>query len=304
MRLKYIFPISLAFATLLTASCDRIENPVVNNESVLDWNLYPDTDTSTYPWPTWTTNTNTSRNVLLEDFTGHTCVNCPSANVIAKNIEDANPDEVIVLSVHASTNNSFQTPEPPELPLDHRTDAGNAYADAMNIGANPLGTVNRKTNGSGNYWYLSTSWQSEVNTELAKTPDFNIQAQYNYYEQTNGLFLHTEVEALNDMSGSYSIVNLLIRDTVIAPQKDQGGVVHHHYDHHSVLTDDINGTWGTPIISGSITSGDKLYNHYSYELPDPVADTTFRVNNLSIISFVCDIDTYEVMQVIKTPLAP
>lgn len=303
MKTSYLIAISILLASMFSVSCDRIENPVVNNESILDWSLYPDADTSTYPWPTWTSNTNATRNVLLEDYTGHTCVNCPAAAVVAKDLEDANGGKVIVMSVHASTTGGFQAPEPPELPLDHTTEAGDEYATAMNIAANPLGTVNRKLDGT-KYWLLTTSWESEVDDELLKSPDFNIQAQYNYYEQTNGLFLHTEVEALNDVSGNYSLINLLVRDSVVAPQKDQGGVVHHHYDHHSVLTDDINGIWGTPIISGGITSGNKIYNHYSYELPDPVSDTTFRVNNISIISFVCDLDNYEVMQVIKTPLVP
>lgn len=293
----------IACMALVSASCTRVKSPVVDHNPTLNWNLYPNADTSSYPWPTWTTNTNTTRKVLLEDFTGHLCISCPSAATIAKNIEDNANGEVIVMSVHASTNSSNQLPELPEFPLDHRTDAGNEYAVALNIPVNPLGTINRKQDGS-QYWYLSPSWQSEVNTELTKSPDFNIQVQYNYYSQTNGLFLHTEVEALNDISGSYSIVNLLIRDTVIAPQKDQGGVVHHHYDHHSVLSGDINGIWGTPIISEAIATGDKIYNHFSYQLPNPTTDSTYNVNNLSIISFVCDIDNYEVMQVIKTPLAP
>lgn len=303
MRTKSIFTLSIISALLFSVSCDRVENPVVNNETALDWNLYPDADTSTYPWPTWTTNANTVRNVLLEDYTGHTCTNCPSAAVIAKNIEDASNGKVIVLSVHASTTGGFQAPELPELPLDHRTEAGDAYATAMNIAGNPLGMVNRK-NSSGTYFIFSSNWQTETNTELAKAPDFNIQAQYNYYESTDGLFLHTEVEALNDLNGNYNLINFLSRDTVIAPQKDQGGVFHHHYDHHSVLSDNINGIWGTPVVNGDITSGDKIYNDYSFQLPDPIADTTYRVNNLSIISVVCDRDNYEILQVIKTPLSP
>ncbi|CAG5077438.1 Omp28-related outer membrane protein [Parvicella tangerina] len=300
---RYLALVVFIILGVLSISCDRIENPVVNNESILNWELYPDADTSTYPWPVWTNNANTVRQVLLEDYTGHTCVNCPSAGAIAKNIEDANGGKVIVMSVHASTTGGFQAPEPPELPLDHTTEAGNEYANAMNITSNPLGTINRKSN-TGVYYYLSPSWQTEVDNELVKSPDFNIQAQYNYYESTNGLFFHTEVEALNNLTGNYSLINLLVRDTVVAPQKDQGGVVHEDYDHHSVLSDDINGTWGTPIISGDISSGEKIYNHYSFELPDPVTDTTYRIKNLSVISFVCDLDDYEVLQVIKTPLGP
>lgn len=303
MRHIYLFYISILSIFIGTLSCDRIENPVVIHESTLNWSLYPDSDTSTYPWPTWTTNTNTQRNVLLEDYTGHTCVNCPSAGTTAKNIEANNTGKVIVISVHASTTSGYQVPYLPDLPLDHRTEAGNEYANTFDVSSNPLGLINRKRNGNI-YTYLSSSWQTEVNNELQKSPDFNIQAQYNYFETTNGLFFHTEVEAINAVSGDFGLINFLIRDTVVAPQEDLGGVLVEDYDHHSMLSANINGIWGTQILTGDLAAGDKLYNNYSYELPDPNVDTTYRVNNISIVSAVFDRDSYEVLQVIKTPLAP
>ncbi len=295
--------IGFAFLTLFVSACDRIENPVIIHDTSLDWTLYPnDTTVSPYPWPTWTANTNTLRNVLLEDYTGHTCINCPSAAVVAKTIEDNNPNRVFVMSVHASTTSGYQVPELPHLPLDHRTEAGNEYAQVFNVFFNPAGTVNRTLTG-GNYYALNSAWTSMTATELSKPLDFNIQLQYNYYPQTNGLFIHTEVEALSDAAADqYTIINCLVRDTVIAPQIIPGGTVEEEYHHHSMLTNNINGTWGTPIFEGGVSSGQKEYNNFTYKLPDPIADTTFRIDNLSIITFISKNDTYEVMQVIKTSL--
>lgn len=303
MRLYYKILASIIFTGLIFGSCDRIENPVVKNNARLNWSLYPNADTTTYPWPVWSQNTNTQRRVLLEDYTGHTCTNCPSAAVIAKNIENSNGGDVIVMSVHASTTGGFQEPELPEFPLDFRTPAGDEYANVMNIAGNPLGMVNRKNN-NGTYIIFSTDWSTECNNELPKSPDFNLQAQYNYFEETNGLFFHTEVEVLNDISGNFNLIHYVIRDTVVAPQKDQGGVVYDEYDHHSVLSDNINGIWGNVIISGDAASGSKSYQNYSYQLPDPTSDTTYKINNISIVSIICNRDNYEVLQVIKTPLAP
>lgn len=282
-------------------SCDRIENPVVNNNPSLNWALYPDADTSTYPWPVWLENTNQTRNVLLEDFTGHTCTNCPSAAVIAKNIEDANAGKVVVLSVHAQTSSGFQLPAPPTFPLDHRTPAGNEYANTLNIVFNPSGMVNR-TITNGNYYLFVSDWNQRVNAELTKAPDFNLQVQYNYFEETRGLFLHIECEILNNVSGDYSIISFLSRDKMIAPQKDVGGVTIYDYEHHAVLSDNINGTWGTPIITGGATSGTKLYNNFSYEMKDATLDSTYNVNNISIITVVSDRNNYEILQVVKTKL--
>ncbi len=298
--MKNILILTLFSAIILNSSCDRIENPVVINNSTLDWSLYPDTDTTNYPWPVWTQNTNTSQFVLLEDYTGHTCTNCPAAAAEAKNIEDANGGKVIVMSVHASTSGGFQAPNLPELPLDHRTSAGDAYATDMNIFFNPAGTVNR-TMENGDYFVYSFDWNTRVNAELSKTPDFNLQAAFNYFPETNGLFLHTETEILSDVSENYNLISFLVRDTMIAPQETVGGTLLDDYHHHNVLTDNIDGTWGTPIITGGSTAGTKIYNNFTYKVP--TLDSTYNINNLSIITVVTNRDSYEIKQVLKTPLA-
>lgn len=298
--MRNIIILCTLLATILNASCDRIEEPVISNNSTLDWSLYPDPDTTTYPWPVWTQNANTNQFVLLEDYTGHTCTNCPAAAATAKSIEDANGGKVIVMSVHASLTGGFQAPSPPELPLDHRTEAGDAYATDMNIPFNPAGTVNRTTDGNGDYFIFDSDWNSRTNIELAKSPDFNIQVAFNYFPQTNGLFLHTETETLNDVTGDYNLISFLVRDTMVAPQEDLGGVFIEEYDHHNVLTDNINGTWGTAIITDGSVSGSKIYNNYTYTVP--ALDSSYAISNLSIITVVKDRNTYQIKQVTKTSL--
>jgi hypothetical protein len=298
--MKNIIILSLLVITIFNSSCDRIENPVIINNTTLDWSLFPDPDTTNYPWPVWVQNTNTSQLVLIEDYTGHTCTNCPAAAVEAKNIEDANGGKVIVMSVHASTTGGFQTPKLPELPLDHRTEAGDIYATEMNISFNPAGMVNRTKSGN-DYFVFSSDWNTRTNTELAKMPEFNLQVAFNYFSETNGLFLHTETEVLSDVTEDYSLISFLVRDTMIAPQEDLGGVFIEEYDHHSVLTDNINGTWGTPIISGGSSTGTKIYNNYTYLVPS--IDSSYNINNLSIITVITNRNTFEIKQVIKTALS-
>jgi hypothetical protein len=293
--------ITILGTVLFLSSCDRVENPLVVRDTSLNWSLYPNSDTTTYPWPTWTANANTTLNVMLEDYTGHTCTNCPAAAVIAKNIEDSKGGKVTVVSVHASTTSGFQLPEPPELPLDHRTEAGTEYATAMGLTFNPAGMVNRNIY-SSNYYTFDSEWSGYVDAELTNSPDFNIQVQFNHYPSTNGLFIHTEVEALNAVSSDYNVIVMLVREHVEAPQKETGGVINEEYEHHNVLSDNINDTWGTPIITGGIGAGEKIYNNYTYQLPDPISDTTYNVNNLSLVTVVSDRNTYQIKQVVKTEL--
>lgn len=300
MNMKNVPFIAVLVFVGILASCDRVENPVVVSASRLNWDLFPDGDSTDYDWPTtpWAQNNNTFQNVLIEDYTGHTCTNCPAAAIIAKDIEDANPGRVFVASVHASTSGGFQEPRLPEFSTDFRTGAGNEYANTLGIIFNPAGTINRVLDGS-NYYHFSNTWDNATTAELSNTPKANLQLQYNYFPSTRGLFIHTETEALEALSGQFNLVIYLVRNTVVAPQEEPGNTVE-EYDHHSVLTDNVNGTWGTTVFDGSAAQGDKVYNDFSYAVPN--GDASFAITNLSLITYICDRSTYEVLQVIKTPL--
>lgn len=304
MAIRKIISISLSLSVFIGLfSCDRIEQPIPTKTGGLDWDLFPNGDSTNYTWPTWTPNSNVQQNVLLEDFTGHTCTNCPAAAVIAKNIEDANPNRVFIASIHAGTASSFQAPELPELPTDFRTEEGNIYVNEIpSFFANPIGTVNRQSNGLGNtLWYLSSAWSNETTSALSNTPKASIQVQMNYYPQTRGLFIHTESEFLTNLSEEHSLVNYLIRKTVIAPQKLANGSVEEEYHHHDVMSGTVNGAWGTNLGS-SFSSGDKIYNDFAMQLPDNNTDSTYNSDNLSIITYIYNKNTYEVIQVTETNL--
>jgi hypothetical protein len=95
--------LSISTIILVGIACDKIDSPVIEKTSVekLIETYYPGKPDDYELNPTFTPNTNTNRNVLLEDYTGHRCNNCPAAATIAKNIEAANPNRVFIMSVHA-----------------------------------------------------------------------------------------------------------------------------------------------------------------------------------------------------------
>src|SRR5690606_17551948 len=97
----------LSFVVILAAltACDKVENiypPSLNTD--LDQSLYPGdwNDYVNNEWPDFSTITaSTQRNVIIEDYTGHNCANCPQAATIAHNLHEANPERVYVASVHS-----------------------------------------------------------------------------------------------------------------------------------------------------------------------------------------------------------
>ena len=149
-----------------------------------------------------------------------------------------------------------------------------------------------------------SQWISGVNDEnnIADSLKINIQIKAFTFSQTNGLYIHTETSVLDNLTGNYHLVLYLIRNDVVSPQKFDQGIIDTNYHHHAILSDNINGTWGTAIINGSALKDSIIYNDFSYQLPDPVIDMTYETGNLSLIGYILNRDNMRVLQVVKKEL--
>lgn len=303
----FLFSGLLIFLSQTTTSCDKVENPVIA-PTELDTNLYPG-NWSDYPWPTFTANSNTDRNVLLEDFTGHKCPNCPAAASVATGIENGNPGRVFVVSVHAAPGDAFQATstqgdgEWPYYAHDFTTEAGDAYvADIPGFLGNPAATINRIiTNEGNNFTHQSSQWGT-ITSDLLTANDLkvNLQQEINYYPSTNGLFVHVEAETMSQLSANVSVVSYFIQKEVDSQQKD-GSQTIYHYHHHNVLADVISPIYGDLIFS-SAAVGEKFQVDFSYAIPEN--DSLNIDSNIRVITYAMNIDTYEIYHVIQSDVIP
>ena len=316
---NYIYILSFIF--ICFSSCDKIEKPIPELPGAIDWNLYPgdSLDYLSYynfndPESNWNTNSNNKRNILLEYYTGHKCPNCPAAAVTGKDLESNTSLGVTMVSIHAVPGNGFQYTFPPDFTTDFTTEAGDIYATEIpGLNANPKGTINRipnSNNPESEIWFSSDEWETNVNQEANQNLLANIQVQTNYFPSTNGLFIHTESEIKSNLVGDYRLIIYLIRKSVIAPQEFPNGIIEYDYDHHNVLSDNINGAWGTPIGSNNLVEESKFYNDFSYEIPSLSTDSTYGIENLSLVTYICKLDkvsdpkSFKIIQVTKTDLEP
>ena len=65
-----------------------------------------------------------------------------------------------------------------------------------------------------------------------------------------------------------------------------------NYQHNHVLRKSLTGSWGQPLSLENYENGDYLINRYSTKV-----DEKWNINNMSIIAFISNTDTYEVLQV-------
>ncbi len=297
-----------ALGVLFFNSCDKVENPYENQASIdLDTTLYPGLwqDYLDNEYPDFPANTNTDINVLLEDYTGHTCNNCPTAATEAHTIYENNPDRIFVASIHVDPGAalSFQEAEASgSYSTDHTNpdaiEYGLTFQNGFNFIGNPQGTVNRKVVDGKMFDFYGT-WQSRA-TDILTTNDlkFNLQSEFNFFESTNGGFLHVEAEKLTTEEIEINTVVYVIQDTLTDWQlmpNNTSNEFYLHRDKHLGSVD--NNPFGIPTFAPDDPDGTLRVLDYSYEVPDDLTP-----ENMHFLIYVFNTETYEILHVIKQKL--
>ena len=156
--------------------------------------MHKNVDTTQCPLPEFPAITNPVKKVLLEDYTGHTCVNCPKAAVTARTLKEQYGEALVVMAVHAGW---FAKPAGSPFGYDFRTAAGDSWDTYFGIGqvGNPNGMVNRKYT-AGTPILSPSAWANSVAAAAAEEPIVELQVIAEYNETEDNLCIHTKTTFL------------------------------------------------------------------------------------------------------------
>lgn len=265
-------------AVIALNSCDIVDGPYSEGA-----NQAPDT-TVTYV-----------KKILIEDYTGHTCGNCPLAAIALGQVHDLYGSQIVSMGVHAG---GFATPAGSHFPADYRNEVSIALDEYFNVSAvgNPNGILNRRFFNNDPI-VGHTDWAtkaSQLVTEPAEawltiTPGLNLSSRQLTVEVNSKILLPLE-EGL-------SMVVYLTEDSIFGPQKYYGssepGEIVENYCHRHVLRGSMNGIWGNPLSAAtSFAAGSETNSTFSYTLP--VAWNSAKVHVLAVLYRT---STKEVVQV-------
>jgi hypothetical protein len=244
---------------------------------------------------------------MIEDFTGHKCVNCPLATANMEQLIATNPTRIFGVAIHSSANGlgAFQ-----EVDAEYQEEF---FCDeGLTIGAffgtipgsdfigNPRFCVNRVIANNQYTTNAGSAISNKTTTCLASALKVNIQAASNYFASTRGLFLHTEVDKIDQtLTADLGLVVYVVEDSLIAPQivptsldpdgKDDA------YIHREIMRGCIDGkAFGRVLGTADLNANGKYYVNYSYKVP-----TELEIDNMHLVIYVYDKVTLEVYQVIK-----
>jgi hypothetical protein len=284
--------VSLTFACLIQVSCDKIDEPFLRHAGLT---------------PIDTTDT-VVKKVLLEDFTGHRCPNCPGAAKTAHDLLEIYGDRLIIITVHAG----FQaTPFSTGLyTYDFRTPEGNeldAFFAISTGHGNPSGMVDRRN------WVNAQppepvadpdDWAEYVGREMDSLPQVQITQELDFIAAEREVYAEITVKFIDNLMGKFHLCCFITEDSVIKPQANNDTLLGtvpdiEEYVHMHVLRGSLNGTWGELISADTVfIAGSEFTLNY----PDYHLDAEWKEKDCHIVSFVFNENTKEVLQAEQSPL--
>lgn len=267
---KLMFILAMAFFMVGMVACDIIEEPYFKENN---GGGQPGEEPAVKKY------------VLLEDYTGVKCVNCPPAGELALQLQEQHHHQVIVLSVHAGSLAEFPL-------FDLTTTEGDEWWKFLNFQENPSGTINRKMI-NGGYKYDSSMWSEAVAETLQEEAALEMTPSIEYNETTRELKVDIKSKFLTELPDPYSLTVCIMEDSIVGIQQTQEGIVK-DYVHRHVFRTTMNGAWGEEINTTAIAPGEEFSHVYTKKL-----DSSFNEDQCYIIAYVANSDTKEVLQVIE-----
>lgn len=295
---------------LVFASCDKVTQPNQNPPAVTGC-------IGNGPTTIVMSNSLTSnyRKVLLEDFTGHTCPNCPRAAEAADALIATYQSSLVVIANHVSV--TFAAPRR-DSSFTYREDFRNSASTAWDVflgmsnAGLPKGCVNRM--GSSNYAQNYSAWSSMIPFALNKPQVAKLDITSKYDISNHYLNVSVKTTFKTALDTSVKMIILLTQDSIIAQQKDGappvGAVVgtddpgmRLYYRFDNIVIGALNGDWGGLVKKSPITLNDTVTVSSSCYLVDKCFTTVpknvcLNDRHIYVVAFIYT-DSDKIRQVLQ-----
>lgn len=272
-------------AVFAFSACEKIDEPFTRKISQPDPDTTDTTDTVVH-----------FKRVLLEDYTGHTCVNCPEAALLAHDLKTFYGEKLVLLAVHAGW---FAKTTPLNgFTSDYTTEIGDkwdTYFGISNAG-NPNGMVNRKGFPSAEHILSPAGWSSAIEPALNEPLLVDVTLENAYDTTSRKLTVTATTEFLGEVNRNLNLMVVLTESGVVSPQKNNKAEIGPvpiitDYVHNHILRGDINGLEGTPVAVTDSSHPDVIEKTFNHTI-----DGNFNAQNCTVVAFIYDVETQEILQ--------
>lgn len=230
------------------------------------------------------------KKILLEEFTGINCGNCPQGHAVAKSLTTAQKENAYTVAIHSG---SYARPAADQP--DYRTDIGeflDTELGAYNAGY-PCGTVNRHVFAGTSVITSRTTWTKNGKSIHEEDAPVNLWMESEFNGTDRTLTITVEGYYTADTEAHENMLNVLwTQSNIQGPQN--GGGVGEDYIHKHMLRGYITEGWGDVIDNPR--AGEYFTRTYTYTIPEELKGIGVLAEEIEVIAFVCA-DEREVLNV-------
>ena len=248
--LLHLIYIIAAPALLLLTGCDEVD----------------ETDRYVYVKPAAV-----GRNILIEDYTGQGCVNCPTGtNQLHALQEQYGADTVIVVGFHSGPQAKSKRSH---IPYSLWTQDGEDYYTHWKVENQPSIYIDRVTLNE-----TTTAWPTLVRDELQKPASLKLTAKATAYSAPDSLCTFEVYAQGTDGTTTGHLQLWITEDGITDFQYMPDGSVNREYVHNHVYRMAVNGLWGDDF---SIKEGEEKTLPYTCKLKGG-----WKPENMHMVAFV------------------
>ena len=199
------------------------------------------------------------KNVILEEFTGVNCPNCPQGHQTANQILTDNPGRAWVVGFHPY-NSNYTTPGAGEPDFRrHHPDSLYMIPYCGSSRFMPSAYINRRVY-NGERIQSRTVWANYSNQILAEPSPVNTGLATTYNDETKQLEILVEIYYTGDMTDLNSLNVLLMESGMVAYQS--GGSS--NYVHNHVFRETFTAQWGD-LVTEPTTQGSFIQKTFTFD---------------------------------------
>ena len=289
---KSIIHLALIFLLGFLYQCTEVPTPVITNPSQLP--LFDTSYISASPL------TAVPKNILMEEFSGVRCTNCPKGNQKTEEIYTENPGRVVIVTAHsnflAAPYTGYQ---------DLRT------ADAEELANAPLGPISGKPSTYINRVKFASqtqrdigdlnAWKNLAEVELAKTVGVEMTLENSYTDVASRKVRYRITLKFSEAMSDINLGFYLLESHIKAKQLDNGVTID-DYEHEYVLRKAITAIYGDRLTE-DIVANTVIIKEFDLDLNDASFDPSkvWNIENMHLVAFIRTLNE-EILQSTKADL--
>lgn len=218
------------------------------------------------------------RQVLIEEFTGVRCVQCPAGSAEIETLLAIHGERLVAVSIHAG---DFSPPFPQSL-FDFRTPEGDGLINLLGPPISyPSAVVDRRLFEGENDLILGRNdWAGFIEQEKAIPPRVKIGLKATFNETNRNLDLEVKLYPQELISDPDVRISVMLTESKITDYQDTPNGKIADYLHKHVLRDMLTSYLGD-VISETLAPGAVVTKNYSFTVP-----SGWKEEDMKAVAFV------------------